>query len=242
MAYLSRAQLEQMADDVITHYKAACVPERRLCYSVDPTDLARLLGFTVEYQYLTVDGSVLGHTSSGPTFVTVYDSDHSELLYPLDGKTILIEKRLLLSPRNVGRRNFTIAHEIAHQIINRLYPENGGTESRIFLDYRRSSSRKVQDWHEWQADALAASLLLPADAITDAMFMYGLGDKMKLLSRKYSEYNYDRFCEMAEYLQVSKTALAYRMEQLGLLERNRMIEEAQAKKGVIKLDSNCQPR
>lgn len=84
--------------------------------------------------------------------------------------------------------------------------------------------------------------VLPADAITDAMFMYGLGSKMKLLSRKYSEYNYNRFCEMAEYLQVSKTALAYRMEQLGLLGRNRLIEEAKAKKGVIKLDSNYQPR
>lgn len=242
MAYLSREQLQQIADDVLNRYKVSCVPEHHLCYSVDPTDLARLLGFTVEYQYLTLDGSVLGYTSSGSALVTVYDSDHSELLYQLDGKTILIEKRLLLSPKNTGRRNFTIAHEVAHQIINGLYPENGGTESRVFLDYRRSSPRKVQDWHEWQADALAASLLLPADAITDAMFMYGLGSKMKLLSRKYSEYNYNRFCEMAEYLQVSKTALAYRMEQLGLLGCNRLIEEAKAKKGVIKLDSNCQPR
>ena len=51
---------------------------------------------------------------------------------------------------------------------------------------------------------------------------------MKLLSRKYSQNNYERFCEMADYLQVSRTALAYRMEQLGLLERNRLIEEAQA--------------
>ena len=55
---------------------------------------------------------------------------------------------------------------------------------------------------------------------------------MKLLSKKYSQTNYERFCEMADFLQVSRTALAYRMEQLGLLEKNRLIEEAQARKGV----------
>ena len=37
---------------------------------------------------------------------------------------------------------------------------------------------------------------------------------------------------MAEFLQVSKTALAYRLEQLGLLERNYLIQEAQQRKGV----------
>ena len=79
---------------------------------------------------------------------------------------------------------------------------------------------------------MAAALLLPKDAITDAMFLYVLGEKMKVLSRKYSRYKYERFCDMAEFLQVSRTALAYRMEQFGLLERNRLVEEAQARKGV----------
>ena len=55
---------------------------------------------------------------------------------------------------------------------------------------------------------------------------------MKVLSKKYSEYKYDCFCELADFLQVSKTTLSYRMEQLGLLERNYLIQEAQARKGV----------
>ena len=38
---------------------------------------------------------------------------------------------------------------------------------------------------------------------------------------------------LAEYLQVSRTALSYRMEQLGLLDNNRLIIEAEARrKGV----------
>ena len=91
---------------------------------------------------------------------------------------------------------------------------------------------EINDWHEWQADALAAALLLPLDALKDAMFMFGLGEKMKLLSKKYSDTNYNRFCEMADYLQVSRAALSYRMEQFGLLETNRLLEDVKPRKGV----------
>ena len=57
-------------------------------------------------------------------------------------------------------------------------------------------------------------------------------EKMKVLSKKYSPNNYERFCNMAEFLQVSKTTLSYRMEQLGLLERNYLLKEATQRKGV----------
>lgn len=234
MPCLSRQQIEQIAEGVIRQYKQALVPEKHLCYNVDPTELASLLGFTVDYQYLTKDGAILGKTASGNMWIIVYDSDKAEMLYRLDDRIILIEKRLLLSPRNTGRKNFTIAHELAHQIINRSFPERSGVECRVFCDYRRSGrpQQKVTDWHEWQADALAAALLLPPDAISDAMFMFGLGEKLTVLSRKYSQYKYERFCDMADMLQVSRTALAYRMEQLGLLERNLLIQEARKRKGA----------
>lgn len=231
MTYLSRKQIEQIAESIVCQYKRALVPEKRLCYFVDPTELASLLGYTVDYQYLTKDGSILGKTASGTLWIPVYDASGNEFFYQLDDRTILIEKRLLFSPRNVGRKNFTIAHELAHQIINRKYPGANREEHRIFCDYRRST-KPVCDWHEWQADALAAALLLPPDAIKDAMFIFGLGEQMKVLSRKYSQCKFERFCNMAEYLQVSKTALAYRMERLGLLQRNLLVQEALAKKGA----------
>ena len=49
MRYLSREQIEQIADGVIHHYKNALVPEKHLCYNVDPTELASLLGYTIDY-------------------------------------------------------------------------------------------------------------------------------------------------------------------------------------------------
>lgn len=234
MLYLSRVQIEEIAHKVICHYKREFVPDKHLCYRVDPTQLATLLGFRIEYVNITKDGSILGQTSSGAIWTTIVDSSFNDMFYLLDGKTILIEKRLLISPKSTGRKNFTIAHELAHQLINRIHPEIYGSRNRTFCDYRRSvrPQREITDWYEWQADALAAALLIPQDALLDSMFMFGLGDKMKMLSKKYSQYNYDRFCEMADYLQVSRTALAYRMEQLGLLEHNRLVIEAKARKGV----------
>ena len=234
MFYLSRNNIEQIAEHTIARYKTAFVPEHHLCYNIDPTELANLLGFRIVYVNITKDGSILGQTSCGCVWTPIVGPNGEDFLFYLDGKTILVEERLLQDPKSTGRKNFTIAHELAHQIINQEYQNMYGTQNRIFCDFRRSTKphKEITDWREWQADALAAALLLPRDALQDAMFMFGLGDKMKVLSKKYSENKYNCFCDMAAFFQVSKTALAYRMEQLGLLERNYLIQEALQRKGV----------
>lgn len=98
MLCLSREQIERIAEDVVKHYKEAVVPEKHLCYHVDPTELASLLGYTIDYQYLTTDGSILGKTASGKMWITVYDSDKTEMLYELDDRTILIESFIKIPP------------------------------------------------------------------------------------------------------------------------------------------------
>ncbi len=234
-AYLSRDDIEKIAQPIIERYKQACVPQYRLCYNVDPTKLAEVLGFQVNYSHLTQDGSILGETASMPIWTTIIDATVGETYYYLNGKTILIEKRLLNNPLLVGRKNFTIAHELAHLILNNCYPEMYGSQFRSFCSYRESIQNRngVSNWSEWQADALAAALLLPPDALDEAMFVFCLGRKMKVLSRKYSHKNYENFCRMAEFLQVSRTTLAYRMEHLGLLERNYLIKEAHQRRGIV---------
>lgn len=229
--HLSREDLEQIAQRIIARYKQQCVAQYHMCYNVDPTELAELLGYKVEYCYLTQDGSILGQTATVPLWTTVIDTTQGETYYFLDGKTMLIDKRLLFDPRAVGRKNFTIAHEIAHLLLSQGYPSTHILRNRRFGYNREISEKPVTDWHEWQADTLAAALLLPSDAIEAAMFMFGLGSKMKVLSRKYAQYQYERFCEMARFLGVSKTALAYRLEKLGLLERNYLIKEAWQRRG-----------
>ena len=234
MAYLSREDLDIFAERVLCDFLKAEYPKGHLCYNVDPIRLAQFYGYNILYVTITRDGSILGQTSIGEMWTPIIDPNGNDILFFLDGKTILIDERLNQDPKCFGRRNFTIAHELAHQFINRTYPEAYGNQFRVISDYRRSTKphKEITDWREWQADTLAASLLLPKDAIEDAMFYFGLGEKIKVLSKKYSEHKYQRFCEMAKFLQVSKTALAYRLEQLGLLERNYLIQEAQQRKGA----------
>lgn len=232
-SHLSRRELEQIAQPIIEQYKQKYVPLRHLCYRVNPPELAELLGYKVEYAYLTQDGSILGQTASVPLWTTVINITLGETYYHLDGKTILVEKRLLCNPQANGCKNFTIAHELAHLILNQRYPSMYDSQYRHCCFNRKTSKKRVYDWYEWQADTLAVSLLLPPDAIEAAMFMFGLGSKMKVLSRKYSQRRYELFCEMAQFLGVSKTTLAYRMENLGLLERNYLIKEAQQRRGIV---------
>lgn len=231
MPCLSRNDIEKIAIQITDQYKRNYWPERRLFYVVDPLELAQMLDLKVEFRHLSDDGTVLGMTSPDEVCVTIFDDNMEEMMFYLDGSTILIEKNLNEHPAAIGRRNFTIAHECAHQIIYRLFPEVYGTNCRIFCDYRRNTKprKRIEDWDEWQADTLGAALLLPEDAIKDAMFIFDLGEKMKVLSRKYSENRYNNFCDMANWLGASRSALSFRMEQLGLLERNELIAEARAR-------------
>ena len=233
MMYLSRSDIERISDEIITAYKTTYVPEQRLCYQVDTMKLAQLLGLTVDFQSLSPDCSVLGLTTPIEACITIFDDNSEPMMYCLDGSTILIEKKLL-HPKAIGRMNFTLAHEMAHQVLYRKYPDCYGPQQRIICDYRRSEKpqRQVSDWFEWQADVLAAAMLLPKDAILETMYLFGLGERMKVLSKRYSPNKYESFCAMAEAMEVSRTALAYRMEHLGLLERNLLVQEAKARKGV----------
>ena len=233
MLYLSRSDIERISDEIIAAYKTAYVPEQRLCYQVDTMKLVQLLGLTVDFQSLSPDCSILGMTAPIEACITIFDDNNEPMMYCLDGRTILVEKKLL-HPKAIGRMNFTLAHEMAHQVLYRKYPDRYGLQQRIICDYRRSEKpqRQVTDWFEWQADVLAAAMLLPKEAILETMYLFGLGEKMKVLSKRYSPNRYESFCEMAEAMQVSRTALAYRMEQLGLLERNLLVQEAKIRKGV----------
>lgn len=218
---LSRNDIEQIAEKILAIYTEAYVPEKHLFYQVVPEELAEVLGLEVDYQILSLDGTILGVTAPDEQCVTVYDRKQ-ECYYYLDGNTILIDTRLCVSPKTIGRKNYTLAHEIAHQILYKAFPDAYASANRIMCDYRRTPSnrRKVTNWVEWQADALAAALLLPKDAILEGMFLVGLGEHISTLSRKFTPNKYDSFCQLAKALGASQSALAYRMEQLGLLDRN----------------------
>lgn len=223
MKYLSRDNLEEIADKIVCAYKKLPQLSGQKIYRIDPIILCeQLLKLKIEYWHLSLDRSILGLTSFCEIGVEVFERDNSGAFYFLDGKTLLIESDLK-ARGSKGRHNFTIAHEAGHQICKMLYPNEYGAKPQNKLHfYKPSTSSKkssAADWEEWQANTLASAILLPAQLIGQAMYIFGFGDKIHSLNRVFSPDIYERFSGMADFLGCSRSALAIRMKKLGLLEQ-----------------------
>lgn len=223
MAYLSRNTIELLGERVFTDYKR--IPSLRGQYiqKVEPGTLATdLCGLKIDYYHLSRSGAVLGLTCSSQVETWVMDEDGNQLVYPLDGRTILIESNLRDSEEQRGRYHFTVAHEVAHQILDRMYPERCGRMAAR-IHYSMETSRPaypITDWTEWQANALASSLLMPTELVMAALLRYDLAGGIKKLNKVFFPREYERFCQVSDTLEVSKQALALRLKRMGLLQEN----------------------
>ena len=118
--YLSRYDIESIADRVITAYKKLPVLRGQRVNRVHPDFLIHdLLGLSMDYHVLSPTGDILGLTACDVAIVPIFDnSDHSDY-YCLDGRTVLIDRSLLSDHASIGRRHFTQVHEASHQIFKR---------------------------------------------------------------------------------------------------------------------------
>ena len=227
MKQLKRTDIEQIGNRIFNAYrKLPCVSSHGHISRVDPDVVLNcILGVDIQYHHLSEDGLTYGMTSTGELGVSLCDMDE---LFILDGKTVLIEKNMLKNPKMAGRCNFTKCHEASHHIFKMLYPndygsENDGTPTKVCFSRERTySPDQPRDWEEWQADTLASYILMPEYLIGQGMFWLGMGERIELLNKIYSPYMYEKFCMLANMLGASKTALAYRMEKLGLIKENHL--------------------
>lgn len=223
MKHLSRNDIEAIAERIISAYRELPDLKNRQIYRIEPELLlTKVLGLKIDYQHLSVDGAILGMTSFKEIGVEIVDEADAETFYILDGKTVLVEKDLQQNASQKGRCNFTLLHEGSHQIYKMLYPKEYGARDFEPVHYYKENSEKkkpISDWEEWQANTLAAAILLPKQLIMQGMFLFGLGEKIKCLNRVYHPKIYERFSALADFLGSSKMALAIRMKQLGLLEQ-----------------------
>lgn len=225
MKKLSRADLEAIAGRVIRAYmklpEVAGHPVFRIC----PETLAeKLLGLKIDYQRLSTDGSILGLTSYDKIGIKLPGLDGYEEVYHLDGKTVLIERDLRENAEQEGRKNFTIMHELSHQILKMLFPKDYGAqpyeEPVHFCRANAAQRTPIQDWEEWQSNALASALLLPRSLVEQAMKLNNVQDGIKMLNRVFAREEYQRFSDMAELLGCSKAALAIRMKRFGYIKKD----------------------
>lgn len=210
MQYLSRNDLRQIADLYLKGY------EKKVSRGLKPVRIvpdilaAELLNLNVSRFHLSKDGSVLGMTAFTPLCIDVWDDAWQQCFFSFGEGDILIETSL---SKDSGRYNFTVMHEIAHQIIHRRFSER--TPEAVHR-YERLS-RNNFDWEEWQADTLASYLLLPESVIRNALHLVRAENGFTLLDPNLYGREYRMFCDAAELLGVTKSALKIRLMQLRLL-------------------------
>ena len=223
MPYLTKEQIETIGARVVRAYSRLSIHHGQSVLRIEPKILANeLLGLTILYVKLATKEDILGLTSPGEVDIGVIGEDGTFQYQHIDGKTIIVDSSLLEEDVIAGHLNFTLMHEVCHQIYKMLFPKAYALETKEgTIHYcRRRPHRSTTDWEEWRTDALAAAILMPPELIRYYLHQYGFGDRMEMLNRVFARSEYQRFTEMAHSLGVSKTALAIRLRELHLIGRD----------------------
>lgn len=219
MLWLSRKDIEHISRRLLRDYLKK-VPQK--VDHIDPTDFAeKMCGLQFTFADISEAHDAIGLTATSEVIITIPQRDGTRLDYELDGKTAFIDQSLV-AENQIGRLNFTMMHEAAHQLFWMLYPEEYEVQTPrcVFRMADEHTQYPVLDWEEWQTNVLTSFLLLPKELVYRHMADVGLKDGIGVLNRIYARKDYECFSEAAKRLGVSKTALAIRSSQLGLVGRN----------------------
>jgi len=214
MVMLSYKHIEQIAKETVQNFlDDPWIP-------FQPIDMKRMatdfLGLSLRYRNLSEYGTILGLTTFVDIAVEVWDRHDPEfVLFPKG--TIILDSNLQ-DRRQIGRHNFTLSHEVSHQLLAKLYPEVERVYSfskvKTCLDRRTNA-----DWQEWQADNLASALLMPEALIRRATNIYFHSPYVEFICCRRNEPLYWDLRSMSTFFGVSVKALTIRMQRLGLLGR-----------------------
>lgn len=189
-------------------------------------------GLDIQHYFLTYDSSILGLIAFAHENITVMDNTFHKIITEIDEGTVIIE-RTLMGRSNFCRYRFTLAHKVSHWLIHRPFhsPTNKQYECRTAnqsyiacrsadIENKKHINRDDTDWQEWQADSLAAALLMPRNTFTDACMKISseLGIRFSQLQSAKIEkcVAYTFVKKLAELFQVSATAVSIRLKNLGI--------------------------
>jgi len=221
---LSKQQLERHGERILYAFSPAVL------MSPQPTDLDGLIssmGFNLEYQYLSHNGVYLGLTVFDDTdMLPVYNPvlNRAEFI-SVKKNTIIIEGTLVENPAYEHRERFTLGHEAAHGLLHAEYfqrkAEFAGYSDTSGGIYAKPSfpdlsgvdvnGRRLQGeaWLEWQANYLAAVLLMPKAAVKK------LRNQIEPKGSRY--WHLELINKMITVFNVSEQAARVRLASLGYL-------------------------
>ena len=194
--YLSRADLSHIAGKYIDQYYTRFGISKDDPEPIDPERLASsVLGLNVKMLPLCSDGSILGLTVFQKCGFTVTLGDGTKLVE-------------VFMPKDV---------EAAHHILADLFPNDYGkaVKCRGHIAYRERNGQP--SWEEWQANTLAAELLMPTFLVNAEIERAALCLPNGILYKSASDPNYERILEMAARIGVSWSAIRIRLQQMQVI-------------------------
>lgn len=235
---LRQQDIEDLAEDILSEFK----PDLLLNPQAVPIEflIEAYLNLDVDYKDLSLDKSILGLTTFGDGYITIFNEENKVEYLPVNSGTIIVDNELL--DENPGRLRFTYAHEASHWILHRHMFESDPNQLTLFQEEQEAQSIKClnrdvenmfasnktlssdSDWLEWQADSMGASLLLPKTtfklAFGQRLKSYGIKDLPLILSGKEEKIYYLILNEMSQLFNVSKQAVQVRLSKLKLVQKN----------------------
>ena len=224
---MSPRELEELGEGLVRDYLKRTKRWNALSIDIEGF-ITEYLGLDVRYErFAEDDPGKIGYLSDGVMPLMVYRSGRPQpVVFPKG--TVVVDKYLLKSDES-GRRRFTLAHEAAHEILDRLAPdEEKGSFRNDFdpeIDYTIRELRQMFSLNERQADRLAAAILMPRFQIEKALKKYRGGVPVRCYgSEIIPQEDKTSIQKMADALGVSYSAMLIQLRDLNMIEY-RPVEE-----------------
>ncbi len=215
---ISNRELDELGDCLVRRYlERSGMKNAEKC--IDIEGIANDLGLNVVYEkFAEREMDKIGFLSDGKTPLLIRrDGQVVSFLFPLG--TIVLDS-ILHADNESGRCRFTIAHEVAHFVIDRHRP--APRYHRVFETGKNYTSAELSEHFnlvESQADRLASALLMPRFTVDRALFDFHQGQPIPVYGQNvFADQDRKVISKMASQIGVSYTALVIRLRQFGLLD------------------------
>lgn len=231
---LSLTDFDVIAEEFLAEY----APD--VLHEAQPLDIDAVISdclyLDVRKAYLSDKGDILGMIVFSDTEIRYLNHKFEPQVECIPEGTIILDYRID-GRVSEARMRFTKAHEAAHWICHRNYFADNkdqifnfrmAPESHIacrkqdVYETGKQSGKMLytdEDWREWQANCLAAALLMPKSTFTYAaksLFTRAQAYRGYLVKDRDTNI-YGIVNELATMFKVSKEAATYRLKQLKLL-------------------------
>lgn len=237
---LKKSDFDDIATMILENYQPVMLQKAQ---PLDVKDLIEEhLFLDMKTARLSMDGKILGAIAFADTVYEGYSDDGHAVMIDMPMGTMLLDEKLMNDQRHIGRQRFTQMHEAAHWIchrqcytpIGRNYEfrkvEDGSIVCRVErIEHPGRSTSETKnwsdsEWEEWQADNLAAALLMPRitfiHTAREVLRSFGIKDDECLNWSENAAISNKVADEIKKIYCVSRTAAQLRMLRTGLMVRN----------------------